>query len=111
MDIKTVGVIGAGLMGNGIAQVLAQAGYSVVMRDIEDRFVENGMKTITGNLSRLVQKEKMTQQECDAVLGRIKGTTKLEDLKSCQLIIEAIIENKALKKALYQNSAACAVRT
>ena len=78
MDIKTIGVIGAGLMGNGIAQVLAQAGYIVVMRDIEDRFVENGLKTIKGNLSRLVQKEKMTQQECDAILGRIKGTLNLD---------------------------------
>lgn len=102
MDIKTIGVIGAGLMGNGIAQVLAQAGHTVVMRDIEDRFVENGLKTIKGNLSRLVQKEKMTQQESDAVLGRIKGTIKLEDLKPCELIIEAILENKELKKNLYQ---------
>jgi 3-hydroxybutyryl-CoA dehydrogenase len=102
MDIKNIGVIGAGLMGNGIAQVLAQAGYSVVMRDIEDRFVENGLKTIKGNLGRLVQKEKMTQQECDAILGRIKGTLKLDDLKPCDLIIEAILENKELKKSLYQ---------
>jgi 3-hydroxybutyryl-CoA dehydrogenase len=102
MDIKTIGVIGAGLMGNGIAQVLAQAGYTVVMRDIEDRFVENGLKTIKGNLGRLVQKEKMTQQDCDAILGRIKGTLKLDDLKPCDLIIEVILENKELKKSLYK---------
>ena len=101
MDIKTIGVIGAGLMGNGIAQVLAQAGYTVMMRDIEDRFVENGLKTIKGNLGRLVQKEKMTQKEYDAILGRINGTIKLDDLKPCELIIEAILENKELKKSLY----------
>lgn len=102
METKTIGVIGAGLMGNGIAQILAQAGYSVVMRDIEDRFVENGLKTIQGNLNRMVQKEKITQPEADAIRGRIKGTLKLEDLASCELVIEAIIENKELKKNLYQ---------
>lgn len=102
METKTIGVIGAGLMGNGIAQILAQAGYSVVMRDIEDRFVENGLKTIQGNLNRMVQKGKITQPEADAIRGRIKGTLKLEDLASCELVIEAIIENKELKKNLYQ---------
>jgi 3-hydroxybutyryl-CoA dehydrogenase len=102
MEIKTIGVIGAGLMGNGIAQVLAQTGYTVVMRDIEDRFVESGLKTIKGNLSRLVQKEKMSQQESDAVLGRIKGTIALNDMKQCDLIIEAILEKKDLKKSLYK---------
>jgi len=102
MEIKTIGVIGAGLMGNGIAQVLAQAGYNVVMRDIEDRFVENGLKTIQSNLNRLVQKEKITQSQADSILNRIKGTIRLEDLAGCELIIEAIVENKELKKLLYQ---------
>jgi 3-hydroxybutyryl-CoA dehydrogenase len=102
MDIKIIGVVGAGLMGNGIAQVLSQAGYIIVLRDIEDRFLENGLKTIKDNLSHLVQKEKMTQQEYDVVLGRIKGTIKLEDLKPCELIIETISENKAKKKSFYQ---------
>lgn len=102
MEIKTIGVIGAGLMGNGIAQVFAQAGCNVVMRDIEDRFVEKGLQTIKGNLGRLVQKEKLTQEEADRISQRVKGTLKLEDLSQCDLIIEAIIENKGLKKELYQ---------
>ncbi|MFH0811895.1 MAG: 3-hydroxybutyryl-CoA dehydrogenase [Pseudomonadota bacterium] len=100
--MKTIGVIGAGLMGNGIAQVFAQAGCNVVMRDIEDRFVEKGLQTIKGNLGRLVQKEKLTQEEADRISQRVKGTLKLEDLSQCDLIIEAIIENKGLKKELYQ---------
>lgn len=102
MEIKTIGVIGAGLMGNGIAQVFAQAGCNVVMRDIEDRFVEKGLQTIKDNLGRLVQKEKLTQEEADRISQRVKGTLKLEDLSQCDLIIEAIIENKGLKKELYQ---------
>ena len=102
MDIKTIGVIGAGQMGNGIAQVCAQAGYQVVMRDIEDRFVQKGLQAIQGNLGRLVKKEKMTQQDADAIMGRIKGTLKLEDLAQCDLIIEAILENTKLKREVYE---------
>jgi 3-hydroxybutyryl-CoA dehydrogenase len=102
MDIKTIGVIGAGQMGNGIAQVCAQAGYQVVMRDIEDRFVQKGLQAIQSNLGRLVKKEKMTQQDADAIMGRIKGTLKLEDLAQCDLIIEAILENTKLKREVYE---------
>ena len=112
MEIKTIGVIGAGQMGNGIAQVCAQAEYNVIMRDIEDRFVENGMKAIQGNLSRLVKKEKISQEEADAVFGRVKGTLKIEEMAPCDLIIEAIIENRDLKKQVFQElEKACGAET
>ncbi|MFA6346546.1 MAG: 3-hydroxyacyl-CoA dehydrogenase NAD-binding domain-containing protein, partial [Syntrophales bacterium] len=74
MEIKNVCVLGAGLMGNGIAQVCAQAGLNVTMRDIEQRFIDGGMNTIRKNLSRDVEKEKKTQADMDAILGRIKPT-------------------------------------
>ncbi|MBN2466687.1 MAG: 3-hydroxybutyryl-CoA dehydrogenase [Deltaproteobacteria bacterium] len=102
MEVKTIGVIGAGQMGNGIAQVCAQAGYNVVMRDIEDRFVANGMKAIQGNLGRLVKKEKLSQEQADAIFGRVQGTLKIEEMAHCDLIIEAIIENRDLKKQVFQ---------
>ena len=101
MEIKTIGVIGAGTMGNGIAQVAAEAGFSVIMRDIEDSFVERGLGTIAKNLGRAVEKGKKSKEEADAVTARLKGTTKLEDLKSADLVIEAVIENMELKKELY----------
>ncbi len=101
MDIKTIGVIGAGTMGNGIAQVAAEAGFSVIMRDIKDSFVERGLSTIVKNLARAVEKGKKSKEEADVVSARLKGTTKLEDLKSADLVIEAVIENMELKKELY----------
>ncbi len=101
MDIKKIGVLGAGLMGNGIAQVFSQAGYEVVMRDIEDRFVDNGMANITKNLDRSVKKERITAEDKDAILGRIKGTTNMEDLKDVDFIVEAVIENADLKKQVF----------
>lgn len=102
MEIKKVGVLGAGVMGNGIAQVFAHAGYEVVMRDIEDRFVEGGMKQINKNLDRSVEKGRITAEEKDAVLSRIKGTTKMEDLKDVDFVVEAVIEDAALKKKVYK---------
>jgi 3-hydroxybutyryl-CoA dehydrogenase len=101
MEIKKIGVLGAGLMGNGIAQVFSQAGYEVVMRDIEDRFVEGGMANITKNLDRSVKKERITAEDKDAILGRIKGTTNMEDLKDVDFIVEAVIENADLKKKVF----------
>ena len=77
MEIKKVCVLGAGLMGSGIAQVCAQAGFQVALRDIEQRFVDGGMNTIRKNLGREVQKGKKTQAEMDALLGRIKPTLDL----------------------------------
>lgn len=102
MEIKTIGVVGAGTMGNGIAQVAAQAGFNVVMRDIEDRFVQGGIKNIDKFLAKSVEKQKMTAEQKDAVMGRIKGTTKLEDLKDCDFIVEAVLEVMELKKEIFK---------
>jgi 3-hydroxybutyryl-CoA dehydrogenase len=93
MKIKKIGVIGAGTMGNGIAQVASQAGYEVVMRDIEEGFVKKGLGAITKNLQRSVDKERITEQQKEEILSRIKGTTDMGEMKNVDLIIEAIIEN------------------
>ncbi len=98
MDIKKVAVLGAGQMGNGIAQVCAQAGYEVKMRDIDQKFVDKGLSTIKKNLERGLQKGKITQEEIDAVLGRIEGVLDLKDaVKDVDLVIEAIPEIVKLK--------------
>jgi len=102
MEVKTIGVLGAGTMGNGIAQVAAQAGFNVVMRDIEDRFVQGGLKAIDKFLAKSVEKQKMTAEQKDAVMGRIKGTTKLEDMTGCDFIIEAVLEVMDLKKEVFK---------
>ena len=101
-DVKKICVLGAGLMGNGIAQTCAQAGFEVAMRDIEDRFVENGLNMIKKNLSRGVKKEKITQEQMDIILSRINGTTDLKAAASdADVVIEAIVENLDLKKKVY----------
>jgi 3-hydroxybutyryl-CoA dehydrogenase len=102
MAIKKIGVVGAGTMGNGIAQIASQIGCEVVMRDIETRFVEGGMKNIDRFLSRSVEKGKMAAEEKDAVIGRIKGTTDMADLKDVDLVIEAVIEDLELKKKVFK---------
>lgn len=102
MEIKKIGVVGAGTMGNGIAQILSQIGCDVVMRDIEMRFVENGMKNIDKFLSRSVEKGKMASEEKDAIIGRIKGTTDMADLKDVDFVIEAVIEDLELKKKVFK---------
>ncbi len=95
--IETVGIIGAGTMGNGIAQISAAAGLAVVMVDISDAAVSRGVATIGGSLDRLVKKEKMTTADRDAVLARITATTDKSKLSSCDLVIEAATENEELK--------------
>lgn len=102
MEIKKVGVVGAGAMGNGIAQVAAQIGCNVVMRDIEETFVERGMKNIDKFLSRSVEKGKIESNEKDAILGRIKGTTEMSQLKEVDFVIEAVIEDLELKKSVFK---------
>jgi 3-hydroxybutyryl-CoA dehydrogenase len=102
MDVKAIGVLGAGSMGNGIAQVAAQAGYQVVMRDIEGRFVENGLKAIDKFLTKSVEKGKMTDDQKKGVLSRIKGTTRMEDLKGVDFVIEAVFEDLELKKNVFK---------
>jgi 3-hydroxybutyryl-CoA dehydrogenase len=102
MEIKNICVLGAGLMGNGIAQVCAQAGYKVTMRDIEQRFVDNGMATITKNLSRDVGKGRKTQEEMDAILARITPTLDLKAAaQDADVVIEVVIEVLAVKKQLF----------
>lgn len=101
MEIKTVAVIGAGTMGSGIAQVAAGAGFTVIMRDIEEKFVQRGLATLEKNLARAVAKGKREQADADALRSRVSGTTRLEDLGAADFVIEAIVENIALKKELY----------
>lgn len=102
MKIEKICVIGAGLMGNGIAQVCAQAGYQVAMNDIEQRFVDGGMNTIKKNLARDVEKGKRTQADMDALLARIKPTIDLKEAATgADVIIEVIIEVLEIKKKLY----------
>ncbi len=102
MEIKRIGVVGAGTMGNGIAQVAAQIGCEVVMRDIEDSFVERGMKSIEKFLSKSVEKGKLDASEKDAILSRIKGTTDMADLKDVDFVVEAVIEDLDLKKKVFK---------
>jgi len=102
MDIKTIGVLGAGSMGNGIAQVAAQSGYNVVMRDIEDKFIDRALKGIDKFLSKSVEKAKITADDKSATLGRIKGTTKIEDLKDVDFVVEVVLEDMDLKKKVFK---------
>ena len=102
MSIQSIGIIGAGQMGNGIAHVFAQAGFSVVMQDITDAFAAKGLATVDKNLQRGVDKGKMTVDEKAAVLGRIRTTTRLEDLAACDIVIEAATEKWEVKKQLFE---------
>ncbi len=101
MEIKTFGVIGAGQMGNGIAQVAATSGLDVIMNDIKAEFVERGLATITKILSRSVDKGKMTGDEKDAVLGRIKTSVSLPDMAAADFVVEAATENEAVKNKIF----------
>ncbi|WP_254822108.1 3-hydroxyacyl-CoA dehydrogenase family protein [Haloglomus halophilum] len=100
-DVETVGVVGAGTMGNGIAQVSATAGYDVLMRDVEAEFVERGLDAIDDSLSRLVRKETLTEEEADAARDRITGTTDLGDLADADLVVEAAPEEMDLKRDVF----------
>lgn len=103
MEIKKIGVLGAGLMGSGIAQVAAEAGYEVAMRDIEDRFVQSGLTTIKKNYERAIGKGKMTQAQADGVLNRIKGVVDLAAaVQDANVVIEAVVEKMDLKKQVYR---------
>jgi 3-hydroxybutyryl-CoA dehydrogenase len=101
MPIEKVGVVGCGLMGSGIAQVVAQAGCQVTVREVSADLVEKGLKSIEKNLHRLVEKNSISAAERDQVRGRLRGTTNLEDLRGCDLIIEAIVEQLPAKKELF----------
>jgi 3-hydroxybutyryl-CoA dehydrogenase len=103
MEIRKICVLGAGLMGSGIAQISAEAGYEVSMRDIEDRFVQGGLNIIKKNYERTISKGKMTKEQADALLSKVKGTLDIgEAVKGAQVVIEAVIENMDLKKQVYK---------
>jgi len=102
MSIQTVGVVGAGTMGNGIAQACAVVGIDVVMVDISEQAVAKGLATVAASLDRLIKKEKMTEAEKAAALGRIQGSTDYAALAGAQLVIEAATENEALKLKILQ---------
>jgi 3-hydroxybutyryl-CoA dehydrogenase len=109
MQVKTVGVVGAGQMGNGIAQVAAMSGLMVIMSDIKEEFVQRGLKTITKILSKGVEKGKMSPEDRDAVLGRIKATVNLQDMAGADVVVEAATENEALKFQIFRElDAICA---
>jgi 3-hydroxybutyryl-CoA dehydrogenase len=102
MAIEKVGVLGAGLMGHGIAQVAAQAGYEVVMREVDEDILAKGIAKIEKQLARAVERGKAEQGEADAVRGRIRGTTSYRDLADCDLVIEAITESLPLKLEMWK---------
>jgi 3-hydroxybutyryl-CoA dehydrogenase len=102
MTIKKIGIIGAGTMGHGIALVSAKAGYDVILNDIKDEFVKKGVASIEKFIDKSIEKGRMTPEEKQGILGRIHGTTNLEDLKDADLIIEAIIEETKAKKDLFK---------
>ncbi|MBV0923572.1 3-hydroxybutyryl-CoA dehydrogenase [Halomicroarcula limicola] len=104
-EIDTVGVVGAGTMGNGIAQVAATAGYDVVMRDVEQRFVSAGFEAIDDSLDRLVARDELTREEADRARGRIDGTTDLDDLADCDLVVEAVTEDMDVKQSVFSDLA------
>ena len=101
MAIRKVAVVGCGLMGSGIAQVSAQAGFPTVVREVSGDLVEKGLRGIEKNLARLVEKGALTDAERNEVRGRLTGTTSLDDLKDCDVIVEAIIEQLPMKRELF----------
>ena len=101
-QIEKVGVLGAGLMGHGIAQVAAQSGYQVVLREVDEATLAKGIGKIEKQLARAVEKGKSSQEDADAVRGRINGTTHYRELADCDLVIEAITENLALKLEMWK---------
>ena len=102
MEIKKICVLGAGLMGNGIAQVCAQAGFQVAMRDIEQRFIDGGMNNIRKNIGRDVEKGRKTREEADAILARIKPTLDLKEAAcDADAVVEVIVEVMDIKKKVY----------
>jgi len=101
-EIKRVGVLGCGLMGSGIAQISAAAGYDTVVREVSDEVVQKGIGGIGRQLGKSVEKGKMTAEDRDALLGRLRGTTSLDDLKDCDIVIEAIVENLDLKNEIWR---------
>jgi 3-hydroxybutyryl-CoA dehydrogenase len=103
MEIKTVGVIGAGTMGNGIAHVFAKSGFNVVLVEVEQRFLDRGMQTISKNMEREVSKGKLTAEDRDAAIKRIKPVLQRSELATCQLIVEAASEKFEIKSEIFRD--------
>lgn len=111
-EIKRVGVLGCGLMGSGIAQVCAAAGYDTLVREVSGEVCERGLGGISKQLGKSVEKGKLAAEERDAIVGRLRGTTKLEDLADCDIIIEAVVEDLALKNEMWRTlDAVCGPET
>jgi 3-hydroxybutyryl-CoA dehydrogenase len=102
MEIKTIGVVGAGQMGNGIVQVASHSGFQVVMSDIADSFIQKGLSTISKNLDRMVEKGKISSQKKDEIVGRIKGTVQIGDMADVDFVVEAATENESLKLNIFK---------
>jgi 3-hydroxybutyryl-CoA dehydrogenase len=102
MTIKKIGIIGAGTMGHGIALVAAKAGYEVVLHDIKEEYVKKGLSSVEKFVDKSVEKGKMTPDDKKNIMGKIQGTTKLDDMKDADVIIEAIIEEVKIKKEVFQ---------
>jgi 3-hydroxybutyryl-CoA dehydrogenase len=102
MDIKTIGVVGAGQMGNGIAQVASHSGFRVAMSDIADSFIQKGLSIISKNLDRMVEKGKISSQKKDEIVGRIKGTVQMGDMADVDFVVEAATENESLKLNIFR---------
>ena len=102
MTISKVGVLGAGLMGHGITQICAQAGWDVVVREVDDTHLAGGIGKIEKQLARTVEKGRLEQSDADAIRGRIKGTTDYGELADCDLVIEAITEDLGLKLEMWR---------
>ena len=101
MEYKNIGVVGCGIMGAGIAQLCSQSGYNVIVSEINDTALQKGLKSIESILARLVEKGKFTAEKRDAILAGIKGTTDMADFSDCDLVIEAVTEDLATKKAIF----------
>lgn len=101
MEVKKVGVIGCGLMGRGIVEISAKAGFDVVVSEVNQELLDKGLASIKSSLSKAVEKGKSTEEEMNAALSRIKGTTNMEDHKDRDLVIEAVVENMDLKKKIF----------
>jgi len=102
MDIKTVGVVGCGLMGAGIAEVCARSGYDTVVREVTDEVLEKGMERLRRSIGTAVERGKLSSEERDAALGRLRGSTRLEELANRDLVIEAVVESLDTKRELFR---------
>ncbi len=101
MEINKIGVVGAGTMGNGIAHVAAQSGFEVVLVDVDQKFLDKAVGTIKKNLGRQVEKSKLTQEQMDGTLGKIKTAASLEAVKDCGIVVEAVFEDLKVKKEIF----------